>query len=222
MAKSKTYDLNHMPQQTFADREWQTLSESIAPLALLQPALRSKAEPWKLDAGEVLFRIGDPIRAVYAVVEGEIRLIRRDRNGSEIVLQRSRGGFFAEASLGSKTYHCDAVATLRSELIRFPVNAFRDALGEDAAFRDAWMAHLAKEVRKLRAQCERLNLHKAADRIIHYIESEGVAGSIRLNQTRKAWAAELGLSHEVLYRTVRRLQDEGVIEVEGEHITLAA
>jgi CRP/FNR family transcriptional regulator, dissimilatory nitrate respiration regulator len=39
------------------------------------------------------------VQSVFSVISGEVRLIRRDRNGSEIVLQRSRGGFFAEASL---------------------------------------------------------------------------------------------------------------------------
>lgn len=58
---------------------------------------------------ETLFRIGDPIRYVFLVVSGEARLIRLDRNGGEVILQRSRGGFIAEASLDSRAYHCDAV-----------------------------------------------------------------------------------------------------------------
>lgn len=200
--------------------EWSAAEKSNPLLALVPPPLRARAELWEPDAGRVLFRVGDTVHAVFAVLEGEIRLVRRDRKGTEVILQRSRGGFFAEASLWSKAYHCDAVTAARSRLLRFPAQAFRDALNDDAAFREAWMAHLGLEVRKLRTQCERLSLHGAADRILHYLESEGVEGSVELNQTRKAWAAELGLTHEALYRALRRLQDSGVIKVLGDSISV--
>jgi CRP/FNR family transcriptional regulator, dissimilatory nitrate respiration regulator len=80
---------------------------------------------------------------------------------------------------------------------------------------------IAREVRRLRAQCERLSLHGAADRIIHYIEAEGSNGIVILNQTRKAWAAELGLTHEALYRALRRLQTDGTLDIDGGRVAIA-
>ncbi|MBS1188619.1 MAG: putative transcriptional regulator, Crp/Fnr family [Rhodocyclaceae bacterium] len=200
--------------------DWQALISGQPTLAHVPESLRQRAEPWDLEAGEQLFRIGGSIHAVFTVINGEVRLTRRDRNGTEVVLQRSRGGFFAEASLNSKAYHCDAVAAEKSTLLRFPLQAFRLALAEDAGFRDAWMTHLAREVRKLRAQCERLSLHSAAERVLHYLESEGSDGSVALTQTRKAWAAELGLSHEALYRTLKKLQEDAVIQIDGNEVTV--
>ena len=199
---------------------WQKLIASQPALARIPPQLRALAERREIDAGETLFRIGDRVKGVFSVISGEVRLIRRDRNGTEVVLQRSRGGFFAEASLGSKAYHCDAVANKKGAVLRFPAQAFRAALDEDADFRDAWMSHLAREVRKLRAQCERLSLHNAVDRIVHYIESEGADGAITLNQSRKAWATELGLTHEALYRALRRLQADGTLGIDGDRIAV--
>jgi CRP-like cAMP-binding protein len=63
----------------------------------------------------------------------------------------------------------------------------------------------------LRSQCERLALRGATDRIEHYIEAEGNNGRLELSRTRKAWAAELGLTHEALYRALARLQRSGRI-----------
>lgn len=202
--------------------DWQTITSGQPTLAHIPDSLRQRAESLDLATRENLFRIGDSVRAVFTVTHGEVRLIRRDRNGTEVVLQRSRGGFFAEASLHSKTYHCDALAAEKSTLIRFPVQAFRLALNENAGFSDAWMTHLAREVRKLRAQCERLSLNSAADRVLHYLEAEGSDGSLCLSQSRKSWAAELGLSHEVLYRTLKRLHYDGKIEVCGKEISVRA
>lgn len=200
--------------------DWQALISGQPTLAHAPESLRRSADPWDVEAGRQLFRVGDAVHAVFTIIRGDVRLIRRDRNGTEVVLQRSRGGFFAEASLNSQAYHCDAVAAENSTLLRFPVLAFRSALDEDADFRDAWMTHLAREVRKLRAQCERLSLHSAADRVLHYLESEGSNGSVVLTQTRKAWAAELGLSHEALYRTLKRLQEDAVIQIDGDEISV--
>lgn len=201
--------------------EWPSLIESQPTLALIPPPLRKLTERRDIAAGETLFRIGDRVKNVFFVVSGEVRLIRRDRNGTEVILQRVRGGFFAEASLSGKVYHCDVVASEAGTVLCFPAKAFRGMLDEDASFRDAWMTHLSREVRKLRAQCERLSLHSAADRIVHYIEAEGTDGAITLKQSRKAWAAELGLTHEALYRTLRKLQDAGVLDVEDNRLLIA-
>lgn len=209
-----------MARYGYLSMDWQSLISGQPTLAHVPESLRQRAEPWDLKAGEQLFRIGDSVHAVFTVIDGEVRLVRRALNGTEVVLQRSREGFFAEASLSSRTYHCDAVAAEKSTLLRFPVQAFRSALADNAGFREAWMIHLAREVRKLRAQCERLSLHSAADRVLHYIESEGSDGSVVLTQTRKAWAAELGLSHEALYRTLKKLQEEAVIQIDGNEITI--
>lgn len=199
---------------------WQELIESQPTLGFIPPGLRGLAERIRIAAGTTLFRVGDPVEYICSVITGEVRLVRRDRNGTEIVLQRARRGFFAEASLGAGAYHCDASITGDGELVRFPAQAFHAAFDQDAAFRNAWMAHLAREVRRLRAQCERLSLHGAGARIVHYIESEGRADAITLDQTRKAWAAELGLTHEALYRALRRLQADGTLRVDGNRIAI--
>jgi CRP-like cAMP-binding protein len=201
--------------------DWQALIDSQPVLATVPPGLRAVAERRQIEAGETLFRLGDPLQGVFCVVAGEVRLIRRARNGAEIILQRSRGGFFAEASLGTKEYHCDAVAAEPGGVLRFPARAFRAALDENVIFRDAWMEHLAREVRKLRAQCERLSLKSAAQRIVHYIDSEGTDGVATLTESRKAWAAELGLTHEALYRALRRLQADGTLHIDANRITLS-
>ena len=200
--------------------EWPALVESHSELARIPPALKAAARQQAFAAGETLFRQGDRPKAMYCVLDGEVRLLRRSPKGGEVILQRSRGGFFAEASLESKAYHCDGVAAADGSLLAFPIRDFREALNGDAAFRNDWMAQLAREVRRLRARCERLSLHGAEARILHAIESEGTAGTLALVQSRKAWAAELGLSHEALYRTLARLQAEGTLVLDGARLTL--
>lgn len=190
-------------------------------LADLPAALVAQGRVREVAAGEVLYRQGSRPRAMLCVLDGELRLLRHTPAGGTAILQRSRGGFIAEASLEAASYHCDIVAVEAGRLLAIPMAAFRRALDEDADFSRTWIRHLAGEVRRLRAQNERLHLNSAAERILHAVESAGRDGVLRLEGSRKAWAAELGLSHEALYRTLRRLADEGVLSVDGESIALA-
>ena len=192
-----------------ANAAWSALARTHPELAAFPAQLRDAAQEIRARAGETLFRLGSRPRAMLFVLEGEVRLVRRTAGGADVVLQRARSGFVAEASLESPRYHCDIEAVTESRLLGFPLEVFRDVLGNDAAFRNFWMRRLAAEVRKLRAQCERLSLHSAADRIEHYIEAEGRDGRLELRQTKKTWAAELGLTHEALYRALAGLQREG-------------
>ncbi len=199
--------------------DWPSLIATEQSVHLIPRALRESAHLVHADTRESLFRIGDSVRYIYLVVSGEARLIRVGPQGNEVILQRSRGGFIAEASLDSRAYHCDAVVVEPTALLLFPVAAFRTTLEEELVFRKGWQSLLANEVRKLRAQCERLSLHSAVDRIGHYIESEGTHGVVKLNQSRKAWASELGLTHEALYRALRRMQDDGLLAIDGHRFT---
>jgi len=187
------------------DKEWAALIRAHPELASIPQRLRDYATDVRAATSDILYRIGAKPKSMLFVVEGEIRLVRRARNGAEIVLQRATAGFLAEASIDATRYHCDVVAGRDSRIVAFPIERFRKALHDDEGFRDFWMMRLARELRKLRGQSERLSLRGVAERIEHYIEAEGNNGRIELRQTKKAWAAELGMTHEALYRALSRL-----------------
>jgi len=195
---------------------WGELARAHHELAAFPAPLRAAALDLRARAGETLFRLGGRPRLMLYVVAGEVRLVRRTVGGADVVLQRARSGFVAEASLESPRYHCDVEAVAASRLLGFPLERFREALERDAGFRSFWMRRLAAEVRKLRAQCERLSLHGAAERIAHYIEAEGRDGRLTLRQTRKSWAAELGITHEALYRALASLERAGQLSAREE------
>ena len=198
--------------------DWNSVSATHPILARIPEQLRVVAHLIETPTGETLARIGERPRAILYVLSGEVRLVRRSRGGAEIVLQRSQSGFIAEASLESSKYHCDIIAAAASRLIRFPVSAFSAALDMESDFRKAWVSLLAKEIQKLRVQCERLSLKTARERILHYLMTEGTDGEIKLLVSRKSWAAELGLTHEALYRSLAQLKREGVITLNAESI----
>lgn len=182
----------------------------------------ARAARHEFEAGEVLFRTGEPPKHLYLVLDGELLLVRHSRNGQQVVLQRAREGFLAEASVESRRYHCDGVAKSQTVALAFPIGAFRRTLAADERFHAAWTAHLATQIRRLRATCERLALRSAPERIVHYIESEGAGGAVELQQSLKSWALELGLTHEALYRAIARMKASGELSVEGARLMLSS
>jgi len=70
---------------------------------------------------------------------------------------------------------------------------------------------LNRELKRLRAQCERLSIKGVRNRLLHLIESEGLCGRLALGAGLKSVALELGVTHEALYRTVAEMEKQGVL-----------
>ena len=157
---------------------------------------------------------------MYFVVSGEIVLERIGAHGNAVVLQRIRHGFIAEASLQSGSYHCDGLVTEDLQAVALPLEALKERLAQDPEFALRWIAMLNGEVRRLRAQCERLSLRGVGERLLHLIESEGVEGRLAITCGLKSLATELAVTHEALYRAVARLEKERVVVREPGGISL--
>lgn len=201
--------------------DWASLVAQCPELGQMPFSLQTGARLRVAEQGDVLFREGGRPQAMLFVISGELRLVRVSREGAEIVLQRSNAGFIAEATHESPQYRGDIVAAAATCYVAFPLDVFEATLRVDPLFRQSWIDRLAGEVRKLREQCERLGLRGAGNRIVHFIESEGTQGAIRLKQSRAAWAGQLGLTREALHRALARLTSQGAIEVDGRVIRLA-
>jgi CRP-like cAMP-binding protein len=170
--------------------------------------------------GERLFPQGKKPDQMFYVSSGEVVLQRLGTHGENLVLQRARQCFIAEASLQSSSYHCDAVVTVSGEIVAIPIKLVRHALQADSAFALRWMAMLNKELKRLRAQCERLSIKGVRNRLLHLIESEGQCGRLPLGAGLKSVALELGVTHEALYRTVAEMEKQGILRREDGQICI--
>lgn len=197
-------------------------SQPQAPVAQWPAALTGLATRRELQPGESLFTRGRVPTRVYWVEAGEVLLQRVARGGQPLLLQRVRQGFVAEASLQAARYHCDALAARRTRVCGFARAGLLDAMRESAELALWWAQRLAEQLRAARLRCERLSLHSAAERVVHAIETEGVDGVLALQSTRRHWAEELALTPEALYRSLARLQRDGVLRVRGSELRLTA
>ena len=188
--------------------------ERIGSIEWLPATLRDYAMKRRLAARQTLFSEGDPSTGVYEVVSGTLKLVQTDATGRLIVLGfASAGDTIAEASVFAPAYRCDATAMKESVVRVFPKAALFAEFERNPRAAHAFMAALARRVIDLRSRLERRSIHTARDRVRHYL---GLGGQPRnrtvvLSGTLKDLAAELGLTHEVLYRTLSEMEAEGEI-----------
>lgn len=190
----------------------------------LPASVRAAATDRKLKAGEALFRLGDKTFGFFEVLSGRVRLARVDRGGREVVLYvAGAGDTIAEASLFSASYHCDAIAPTGVTVRVYPKTAVLAAFDKDRKAAQAFTATLARQVMNLRTRIEQRNIRSARDRLRHYLQVNADADgrTVLLTGTLKDLAAELGLTHEALYRTLATLERSGEIKRGKGKIVLA-
>jgi len=178
-------------------------------------AARKAAVERRLKAGEPLFHLGDKARGLYEVVAGRVRLSRLDRSGRETVLYvAGPGETVAEASLFSAVYHCDASAGSDAVVRLYPKPVLLAAFAKDRKAAQAFTATLARQVMNLRTRLAQRDIRSARERLRHFLALNiGADGrTVTLCGTLKELAAELGLTHEALYRTLAALERLGEIK----------
>ena len=189
----------------------------------LPASLRYRSRVSELSAGERLFRQGDKAYAIFEIERGRLRLVRHTVDSRRIVLHTARTGeLFAEAALFSPAYHCDAVADTASRVRIYPKRDLLTAFRANPKTAEAFMAVLTHRIQSLRARIEERDIRSARDRLVHHIaRCAGADGrTMPLEGTLMDLAAEIGLSHEALYRTLAVLEKEDRLRRTQAGITL--
>ncbi|HLO76158.1 MAG TPA: Crp/Fnr family transcriptional regulator [Magnetospirillum sp.] len=183
------------------------MSDSL--LALFQTIKPSRRQ---VAAGEVLFRAGDPATALFHVEAGSIRLHRL-----EVPLHTAEAGTaFAEWALFVEACPCDAVALTDSTVLAFAKTPVLLLLKAHPDLNLAFSAALAKQLHRMRGRLELVRQKGARDRVLGYLVRAGAADrAVTLDRTLTEVAHDIGLTREALYRTLAKLEREGVLRRDG-------
>lgn len=163
-----------------------------------------------ISPGETLFHQGDSTRGFFYLLEGAIQLQRVTESGQEVlVLRAAEGDTFAEASLFHSTYHCNAVATKSSQVIECSKKAVLSRFRDDSRFALAMSERFAIQVQQMRSRLEILSIRSAEERVFRAVV-DGL-----LSDTITSLAKEIGLTPEVVYRSLASLTQSARIKKVG-------
>ena len=190
---------------------------------VLSEELKRQASIRELRKGEPLFQQGQAATALFEVLRGRLRLVRRTSDGHLVALHTARAGdLFAEAALFSDVYHCDAVSTVSSCIRIFPKPVLLTQLRSNPVLFEVFSAKLAKQLQALRTRLELRNIRSARERVLqHLMLTTGADGrTISLESRLQDIAEDLGLTRETFYRTLAALEADGIIKRTASSIEL--
>ena len=156
-----------------------------------------------IEAETTLFRRDGIVRKLFIVEFGIVELVRYSENGSGLVLQRATDGqILAEASLYSKSYHCDAVITTSARLQEFSKTMLLDAIQTDPKLLHLWAAYLSRTVQEARQRAEILSRRSVTDRLDGWLAMHDMQMPEKGQWYRLAM--EIGVTPEALYREIAK------------------
>jgi CRP/FNR family transcriptional regulator, cyclic AMP receptor protein len=182
--------------------------------------------------GETVFHVGDPGDALFIVMAGSIKITLPADTGDEAILATLRSGdFFGElALLDGAPRSATAVAIEPTETYVLSRDGFRELIASQAQMREALLATLAAEVRRLTNHVEELHFlditGRLASRLVRLAAEGGSTrlpdGAIRLAGplTQGDLAAMIGCTRQSVNKLLGMFSDDGFIRLERDRIVV--
>nr|WP_277621251.1 Crp/Fnr family transcriptional regulator [Thermus arciformis] len=186
-------------------------------------ALEREARALRLRKGELLFLEGEPVRALFVVRRGLIKVYKLDPEGrKQVVLHvEGPGKVLAEVALflDRPTYPASAEALEESEVLAIPKDRFFQLLEERPPLARALIRYLARRQGQLLHLLDRLVFHEVRERLCEFLlerlREEGQG--FRL-PTNPELAALLGTVPEAVSRNLGELYRRGLIRLAGRRV----
>ena len=170
---------------------------------LFQSAPEQAIAKRQITKGGLAFHQETKTRGLFFVSAGKIELRRTTETGGLVTVHRAQSGeTFAEASLFSDAYHCDAIAVIDTTLIELERSYVLNHLQTDPDFAIAMTKHLAKQNQFYRRKIEILAIKNATERVYSALSDKLLQSDII------SFASEIGLTHEAVYRSLRALVNQ--------------
>lgn len=194
-------------------------------------ALATRAVERVYSRGDTIFMAGEDGHSLFVIMSGAVRAVRFSADGREQVIHVERVG----ASIGEipvfdgGTYPSTAIADEDSILLSLDREAVRRLFVEYPAMAMAALAVLSQRLRKCAELVEFLSLREVGQRLARLLvleakcsgkkDTKGVV--VDLKMTNQQIAAQVGSVREVVSRAFTRLQQDGLIRVEGKRVVIA-
>jgi CRP-like cAMP-binding protein len=172
---------------------------------------------------EVIFHQGDPGDSLHVVTSGSVKIVLPSAEGEEAIIATLRpGDFFGELSLLDGAPRSATVVALdAAETMALPRSAFHDLLDRDPGLRDALLAGLTHELRRLTGHVEELHFLDLAGRLAMRLsrlarDADPTSMEVRLDwpYTQSDLAAMIGGTRQSVNKLLSGLVDEGLVVIE--------
>lgn len=194
-------------------------------------ALAERAVERRLTRDEILFVTGDEARGLFVIVRGALRAFREGVDGREQVIHVEReGATIAELpAFDDKPYPSTVAAEEETVVLFLDKHDVKSLCLTRPQIALAALKLLAGRLRKCAELVETLSLREVDQRLARWLLIEARTRGHRTNTglevtlalTNQQIAARIGSVREVVSRALSRLQNNGLIAVDGRRVVIA-
>ena len=168
-----------------------------------------------LKSGEIIFHADEPAQRIFGVHTGKVQLARYLESGqmsNQYAVET--GAWFGEDALFNANYQNSAIATQPSLLIALPKQTFLTLLQNDPEISLTFVVQLAEQLCKAKTIMTLRCIRSAYDRVLAYLNTLDISDkrTCVLDCSIKEIAEQICLAPEVVSRSLRKLQDDGIIQ----------
>ncbi|MGV8943345.1 helix-turn-helix domain-containing protein [Thermomonas sp.] len=182
-----------------------------------------------LEAGDRLFRTGDPLQSVFVASEGTFKTVGISEAGEELVLGfHLPGELFGLDAIGTGYHRCEAIALGKARVCELPFSELSTVAAQLPSLQLQLLRVMGQSTNRDQDHLDVLTRRQASERIAFFVE--GLAQRYRrigqsgdeflLPMSRDEIARYLGLALETVSRNFSKLHEEGVIAVRGRRVRI--
>lgn len=189
--------------------------------------LARSAQEYRTSKHEVLFQKGVHPSSLHLIVAGQVKLFLPSMQGSEKIVRLANPGevFGEESVLLNRPYPMTAQAVRDSILLVLPRPALMAVLAGNPGLCCDLMTSLAERMHDLIDNMESCTQRSSAQRVAHYLTQlapcQTDSFEVELNTNKQTIASHLNLAPETFSRVLRRLSQQGFIQINGRFIRVS-
>ena len=201
-------------QQVFPDIYERETVEAILEIGKLK---KLRADDWMVD-------IGDPIVYMPLLLKGQLRILREDDEGHELLLYYIRPGETCAMSLtccsGNAVSNVRAIAEEDTELLLLPIQIIDEWTTKYPSFKSFILKTYQKRFEELLNTIDSIAFHNLDDRLSQLLKHKSEKEGSELKTTHQELANQLNSSREVISRLLKQMERKGKIQMGRNKITL--
>ncbi|WP_297763709.1 Crp/Fnr family transcriptional regulator [uncultured Muriicola sp.] len=177
----------------------------------------------KVNAGDFLMDIGDPILSMPLIISGAIKILSEDKEGDELLLY-----FIEQGDTCAMTLSCclkkgkskiRAVAESDAELLMIPIEKMEEWMGRYRSWREFILDSYHDRMQELLETVDTLAFMNMDERLFKYLKDKAMVNQNDMIQTtHQDIAADLHTSRVVISRLLKKMEHDGKIKLHRSQI----
>jgi len=179
-----------------------------------------------LKRGQTIFSEGDEASGLHVVLAGRVKVFKLSSEGKEQILHIiGPGEPFGEVPMFAGEYFPANAETIEeSRILFFPRVAFVELIKREPSLAMNMLSILSKRLRQFARLIEDLSLKEVSGRLAAYLlylsDRDNKSDKLELDIAKVQLASLLGTIPETLSRILGKMDNQGLIEVQGRRIKL--